>query len=381
MGLDRIEGAVGVLEAELAGLDADRMDPGLTHRLLGLFTRGERACAGAAAVLARRIGDPRVVARQQGTSMGKARAIVDLSQRIVDTPALAAAVRGGEVSLDQATEIAKAETEAPGCADRLVAVAQSQPFHELCHQARKARLENQRQGLGARQHRARRGAHRITDLGLVHVEADLEPHIGAPIVDHLEAEARRLATRAGKQEPFTAYLADAFATLYGQPASGKGSKAEVVVVVSHEVTQRGWTSVEPGELCHIPGIGPIDPQIARDIAGGRGHDAFITGVISDGTDLRQMRRWTRHIPTEIRLALNLGNPPHFNGPKCVDCGNRLRIEHDHNQPVTENGPTSLANLPDRCHPCHVAKTKRDRRRRRLAKARPAAHDRGPPDTS
>ncbi|HEX9642436.1 MAG TPA: hypothetical protein VGC11_00355 [Acidimicrobiia bacterium] len=376
MGLDRIEGAVGVLEAELAGLDADRMDPGLTHRLLGLFTRGERACAGAAAVLARRIGDPRVVARQQGTSMGKARAIVDLSQRIVDTPALAAAVRGGDVSLDQATEIAKAETEAPGCADRLVAVAQSQPFHELCHQARKARLEHQHHSLGARQHRARRGSHRITDLGLVHVEADLEPHIGAPIVDRLETEARRLAGAGGKQEPFTAYLADAFATLFGQP--GKGGKAEVVVVVSHQVAQRGWTTIGPGELCQIPGVGPIDPKVARDIA----KDAFLTGVICDGTDLRQMRRWTRHIPTEIRLALRLGDPPDFDGPRCVDCANRFRIEHDHHQPVVEGGPTSLRNLSDRCHPCHVAKTKadRNRRRKRPAATGAATPDRGPPDT-
>jgi hypothetical protein len=257
------------------------------------------------------------------------------------------------VSLDQATEIAKAETEAPGCADRLVEVAQRQPFHELCHQARKARLENQRENLGARQHRARRGGHRINDLGLVHVEADLEPHIGAPIVDRLEAEANKLAAAAGKQEPFTAYLADAFATLFGQPASGKGGKAEVVVVVSHQVAQRGWTSVEPGELCHIPGIGPIDPQIARDLA----KDAYLTGVVCDGKDLRQMRRWTRHIPTEIKLALNLGSPPDFDGRRCVDCGNRFRIEHDHDHPHADGGPTSLANLPDRCHPATSAKPK------------------------
>jgi 5-methylcytosine-specific restriction endonuclease McrA len=380
MGLDHIESAVEVLEAVVQELDADRMDPGLTHRLLGLFTRGERACAGAAAVLARRIGDPRVVARQQGTSMGRARAIVDLSERIADTPALEAAVRGGEVSLDQATEIAKAETAAPGCADALVEVAQREPFHELCRQARKAALENQREGLGTRQHAARRGSHRITDLGLVHVEADLEPYIGAPIVDRLEAEARRLAARAGKQEPFATYLADAFATLFGQPASGKGAKAEVVVVVSHEVAQRGWSNVDPGEVCHIPGIGPIDPKVARDIA----RDAFLTGVVCDGTDLRQMRRWTRHIPTEIRLALNLGSPPDFDGPKCVDCANRLRIEHDHHHPYADGGPTSLANLPDRCHPCHVAKTKADQarrpKRRRQTSTGRASPDRAPPGT-
>jgi hypothetical protein len=377
MEVEHIEGAVGVLEAAVQELDADRVDPAQVHRLTALFTRAERAAAGAAAVLARRIGDPRVVARQQGTSMGKARAIVGLSDRLADTPALEAAVRGGGLSLDQATEIAKAETAAPGCADRLVDVAQHQPLHVLRDAARKETLENQRDGLGARQHQARRASHHVTDLGLVHVEADLEPHVGAPIVDRLEAEARRLARAAGRQEPFGAYLADAFAALFSQPASGKGAKAEVVVVVSHQVTQRGWTTVEPGELCHIPGIGPIDPAVAKEIA----QDAFLTGVVCDGKDLRQMRRWTRHIPVEIHLALRLGDPPRFDGPRCVDCGNKFRIEHDHDHPHVEGGPTSLRNLRDRCWPCHVAKTKADRKRRHQAKTRRTSPDRAPPDTS
>jgi hypothetical protein len=200
-------------------------------------------------------------------------------------------------------------------------------------------------------------------------------------VDRLETEARRLAGAGGKQEPFAAYRADAFATLFGQPA--KGGKAEVVVVVSHEVAQRGWTSVEPGEVCQIPGVGPIDPHIVRDPA----QEAFITGVVCDGKDLRQMRRWTRHIPTEIKLALNLGSPPDFDGRRCVDCTNRLRLEHDHDHPYVDGGPTSLRNLPDRCHPCHVAKTKADEtRRRKRQRKRPAttgatSPGRAPPDTS
>jgi len=290
---------------------------------------------------------------------------------------LAGAVRAGGVSLDQATEIAKAETDAPGCADTLVEVAQREPFHKLRHQARRARLAHDRDNLGARQHAARRGGHRISDLGLVHVEADLEPHIGTPIVNDLEAEAKRLANRDGWNEPFEAYVADAFAAGFGTPGRSRSSKPEMVVVVSHEVAQRGWTSIEPGEVCHIPGVAPIDPQVAKEIA----QEAFITGVISDGKDLRQMRRWTRHIPAEIKLALNLGPPPTFDGRRCVDCGNRYRLEHDHDLPVVEHGPTSLDNLPDRCHPCHVRKTKADRarrRERRLTQTSTGRVDRAPP---
>lgn len=37
---------------------------------------------------------------------------------------------------------------------------------------------------------------------------------------------------------------------------------------------------------------PLDPEIARDIA----QDAFLTGLVFDGKDLRNMRRWTRNTP-------------------------------------------------------------------------------------
>ncbi|MGA9597604.1 MAG: hypothetical protein WBV06_15730 [Acidimicrobiia bacterium] len=150
-----VESAVEIFESAVHDLDADRFDRESAYRLITLFGRAERAAAGAAAVLARRIGDPRLLARQQGTTVTKARAVLGLSERLADTPVLAGAVRAGGVSLDQATEIAKAETDAPGCADTLVQVAQQEPFHELRHQARRARLAHDRSNIGARQHGAR----------------------------------------------------------------------------------------------------------------------------------------------------------------------------------------------------------------------------------
>jgi hypothetical protein len=374
METSRIEAAIEALEEGLRSLDPDVVDRGLAGRLLSLFSRGERACAGAAAMLALRVGDPRLVARQSGTSMGKARAIVGLSKRLVDTPDLNDAVRRGAVSLDQAAEIAKAETAAPGCAGELVEVARNEPFHVLKARARTAVLEDRRPGLGARQHAARRAAHHITDLGLVHLEADLEPHVGASIIERLEAEARSLAASDG-DTPWSARLADAFAACFDRPGAKRSGKPEVVVVVSHEVAARGWDEVADGEMCKIPGVGPIDAAVAKEIA----EDAFLTGVVCDGKDLRQIRRWTRTIPVEVRLALRLGTPPTFDGPRCIDCGNRFRIEFDHDQPLSEGGPTSIDNLPARCASCHVRKTARDRaRRRRLAVASPRRERDSPP---
>jgi hypothetical protein len=363
MEVERIEQAIGVIEAELRTLDAGIQDPGRARRLLELFSRGERVFAGAVAAVARRVGDPRVVAREAGTSVGKARAIVSLSRQLSVTPELRSAVREGAVSLDQATEIAKAEAAVPGCASELVSVAKTEPFHVLKTKVRETMLEEARHDLGECQRRARRASHRVTDLGLVHIEADLEPQVGAPIVESLEAEARR---RSQSDDPWSARLADAFAACFGSD-DADGSRAEVVVVVSHEVAERGWGGIEDGEVCRISGVGPIGPQVAKEIA----ENAFITGVVSDGKDLRQMRRWTRSIPVEVRLALRLGTPPEFDGPRCIDCGNRLRLEIDHVIPLAEGGSTSLANLKLRCEDCHEKKTREDRarmRRRKLAGA-------------
>jgi 5-methylcytosine-specific restriction endonuclease McrA len=130
----------------------------------------------------------------------------------------------------------------------------------------------------------------------------------------------------------------------------------MVVLVSHGVAERDWQDVRENEFCKIPGVGPIDPGIARKIAG----DAFLTGLVYDGEDLRQIRRWGRYIPVEVKLALGLGNPPEFDGVKCVDCGNRFFIESDHIDPRAGGGETALDNLADRCEPCHERKTARDR---------------------
>jgi len=137
-----------------------------------------------------------------------------------------------------------------------------------------------------------------------------------------------------------------------------------VVVVSHGVAKRGWRDVRDGEVCKIPGVGPVAPEVAQEIA----QDAFLTGVFYDGVDLRHLRRWTRNTPVEVRLALELGAPPDFDGVRCVDCGNRFRTENDHLEPHCGHGPASTDNLEPRCWRCHKAKTARDRK---AGKLRPA----------
>jgi hypothetical protein len=113
----------------------------------------------------------------------------------------------------------------------------------------------------------------------------------------------------------------------------------------------------------------VSPQVAEEIA----QDAFLNGVFYDGVDLRNFARWTRNIPIEVAVALELGSPPSFDGVYCVDCGNRFRTEFDHVQP---HGAKARLRTATSNRGAGAAT-----RRRRNATARPASSSPQSPDTS
>ena len=126
-------------------------------------------------------------------------------------------------------------------------------------------------------------------------------------------------------------------------------------------------------MCKIPGVGPIAPETAREI----GSDAFLSGLFYDGTDLRHFRRWTRNVPVGVLLSLELGEPPEFDGVKCIVCGHRFRNEKEHSEPHIAGGSASTSNLRWRCYACHQKKTAEDRKNGKLTPPDPDA-GRGPP---
>ena len=349
--------------------------PGAMRRLVAAYGTLVKLGSAGGASAARLLGDPGTLARATGTSMGKAREAIKTARQAERTPALAEALRAGELSLDQATEITKTESAVPGSTGRLLGrVRGGAPFHVLRENARRLRLEAQDpQNLARQQHEARYLRHGVTDMGTIRFEAELEPHVGMPLLSRLQAEAKRLSRKAKAAEPFERYLADALPALLDRKGPGKG-RTEMVVLVSHGVAERGWNDVRDEEFCKIPGVGPISPETAKRIAG----NAFLTGLFYDGRDLRHIRRWGGRIPAEIRIALNLGDPPEFEGRRCVDCGNRYFLETDHDEPRAAGGETALDNLRDRCDSCHDKKTARDREAGLLRPQRPPALAHAPP---
>jgi hypothetical protein len=368
-----IDQAIELLDKTNADLQPELLPASVARRLLASYVRARRLVDYGIANLSRKLDDATELARVTGTSMGTAKAVASTGKVLATSTELSAALQHGDISLDQAGEIAAAEQSCPGIATELVAIAQKDAFHVLKDKARQAKLDaEQHRNLSGRQRAARCARSYNDELGMVHIDLALEPHVGTPIVARAEAEAARLAKKArasstsGSTEPFERYLADAYASLLVGTGTGRARRPELVVLVSHEVAKRGWTDVKEGEICKIPGVGPVSPQVAREIA----QDAFLNGVFFDGKDLRNFGRWTRTIPIEIAIGLELGEPPEFDGVCCVDCGNRFKTEFDHVEPHVAHGPASNGNLKPRCWRCHQTKTKRDRKAGRLRPPEP-----------
>jgi hypothetical protein len=380
MTVAHIDDALASLEKANGELEPELLTEKAARELLARYARAGKLVAYGEALLARRIDDAAAVARATGTSMGQAKKTVETGVALADAPEVGSALASGDISLDQASEIATAEQARPGSADELLAVARAESFQVLRDKTRRIRLEaEQQRGLGERQKGARAARSYCDELGMVNIHLRLQPHVGTPIVNRAEAEAGRLyraAKKSGTPEPFERLVADAYATLLSGTGTGHTTRPELVVLVSHGVAKRGWTDVEDGEFCKIPGVGPVAPEVAKEIA----RDAFLTGVFYDGVDLRHFKRWTRNVPVAIRNALELGPPPEFDGVKCTDCGNRFRNERDHVEPRSAGGPSAINNLEWRCDPCHEEKTRRDRAAGKLTPRAPDDEDdeRGPP---
>jgi len=151
-----IDQASELVEKANADLEVELIDRDAARRLLGTYARARRVVDFGIAALSRKLGDATEVSRVTGTSMGTAKAVVQTGKVLATSNDLSAAMQHGDISLDQAREIASAEESAPGAAAELVEVAKTEAFHVLRDKARKARLDaEQHRDLARRQHDAR----------------------------------------------------------------------------------------------------------------------------------------------------------------------------------------------------------------------------------
>ena len=319
----------------------------------------EKACASAKARAAGRAALPaEQLARTSGSSVGAAKAAIDTTNALGSCPDTADALAKGEVSLEQAGEIAKTEKERPGSESELLKLAHNSGLKILKERARKLRHG----AIGAdelhrRQVAARKFRHWTNDLGNIAFTGELPPDVGVPFVNRLEAETDRVRAaakkRGGPLEERDAYRADALTRILNGDARRGGTDA--VIVVDLRAWRRGHA--HENEPCHIIGGGDLPVEVAKELS----NDAFLKVVIHDGVNPLRVKHFGRHIPAQLRTLLDIGPAPTFEGMQCVDCGRRDHLQIDHIDPVANWGPTSFENLNPRCTPDHRAKTERDRK--------------------
>ena len=388
--LDRLAQVTDQLRTDVAALDPERLSGPDAARLLEAFAEVERLAAAGKLLSARRVESSNVwrrtghrsaaahLAEATGTGIGPALTALETARNLGSLPATEEAVRQGRLSESQVKEIAGAAILEPESEQSLVDGAEGQPMSVLKLRCRRVRASGReaRHGYEAVR-RSRYFRNWVEDSGAVRFDARLTPDDGARLLAAVESGTARLAaeaTRAGAHEPRRALAADALVALAagggagptgpvgrsdgtddggsdpssrpGRSCATPGPGAVVHVRVDHAALVRGHT--EGGELCEIPGIGPIPVEVARRLA----VDAFLHVLVTDGVDVTAVARAGRSIPAALRTALLERDPT------CVvpGCDTRDRLEIDHVVPVADGGPSSLANLVRLCHWHHYLKT-------------------------
>ena len=128
-----IDQAIELLDKANADLRPELLPAQVARRLLASYARARRRVDFGIAALSRKVDDAAELARVKGTSMGTAKAVASTATVLATSTELSAALQHGDISLDQAAEIASAEQSAPGAAAELVGVAQTEAFHVLKH--------------------------------------------------------------------------------------------------------------------------------------------------------------------------------------------------------------------------------------------------------
>ncbi len=331
--LGHIEGIVDSLGSALAELRPECLDgPGAT-RLVDVLAKAESMCAAGKAIVARRVEETNAwrregfrsaahwVAAHTGESVGQAVNTLETARRLEELPATEEAFRAGKLSETQTREIASAAAAAPEAEGQLLQAAATETVTALREQCRRGiaaasddevdRYERIRKGRYLRHWTDRDGAFRL--------DGRLTPDDGARVLAALDIRRQRIfrAARAGgRKESFDACAADALVDLATNP---DGPAATIQVRVDHDAWVRGHTL--EGELCEVPGVGPIPVAVARRL----GDDAILKALVTDGTDVTLVSHPGRNIPARIRTALEERDPTCV-VPGC-DARHGLEIHH------------------------------------------------------
>lgn len=360
--------------------DADAISMGDCERVIADITAIEGMLAAAKAEAAARVarsgswrdaGDQspaHQLARQTGTTIGAARAVLETGERLRELPPLAEAARRGELSAAQTSAVAAVGAVAPELVAEFVDRAKDTTLTQLRDDAARAIATREpdpreRQRRIYEQRSLRRwvdasGAHVAQLRGTAEMIAGVFTDI-APAREKLFAEARS----RGEDMALEALDADALVAtvrvgrdgnappLLGRQETAKhrcAPRAKMLIRVDFDALLRGYPI--DGEVCEIAGYGPVSVDAVRDMAAGG--DAFLAAVISKAQQVIGVAHIGRKALAIQQTTLEWLNPI------CAadGCTEYARLEVDHTNPWVRSKVT-LTDLLDRlCSHHHDLKT-------------------------
>ncbi|MFP4513670.1 MAG: hypothetical protein ACLFRV_12055 [Acidimicrobiales bacterium] len=385
----RLEELVGSLQpGELSGPDA--------VSLMERFARLGRLAEAGVALCASRVEESQAwrrsghrdaagfVAARTGQHRRGAKDSLLVGSQLPRAGGLDGAVRGGELSRDQAAEIAHVLRERPDldAEAELLAVARRGSLRAL----RGACADVLSRGHGADERDRRAKAERtcsssVDRHGRWRLSASLPTLDGALVdraLDVFQAAAFDDARRAGLREPFSAYRADALVRMARAALGDDGARVgcssdsgdaetrstrprrgvprgrsssvrhAIVVTVPHAAFWRGHTTA--GETCEVPGVGPVPVSEVHKLVD---DDPIIKTVVTKGRDITALGTATRSIREDLRLAVALSSDGTCEVP---DCEARRFVELDHEWEYHKGGPTTYDNLRPLCTFHHDLRT-------------------------
>ena len=309
---DQICDAVALLREALPELDPKLVFGRDAARMTEKCAEGERLLATAKMLFAQRTAEcgtwrgGRAVTEEQwlaqvsGTSEAAARDTLATAQRLDELPATEDKLRAGKLSLAQATQVTAGASIDPASEAKLLRVAERSGLGRLREEKERVvaaatdELEARRRAKRNRHLRTRANGVETTGTfsGPTEEVADLL-HVLKPLAEARFNEARL----AGEHESHDAYRFDALVNLPAASAAGTSEGQRPRGPRSASTFPRYVRgSTEAGEVCEIPGVGPVPVAHAREVLS----HGLLQLVITDGIDVRTVVSTTRHVPRRSR---------------------------------------------------------------------------------
>ncbi|HEY8215604.1 MAG TPA: hypothetical protein VIH82_00620, partial [Acidimicrobiia bacterium] len=303
----------GELRDVVAALDPALYDGRDAARLTEVAAEVERLGAAARLLFGRRAVDTRGwvagssaatpeqwFAHASGCSEPQAREALATADRITGLATTEARLRDGSLSVSQAALVSRAATLDPESEPKLLKIAGRGEFRTL-------RAEHERVVAAATDaEEAQARAHRDRHLRTWTRGVETHGAFSGPTsevdtllraLEPLRRQAFEQGRTEGRRESQDVYMYDALIGLARGEKHENTSEPVARVRVDLTPVLRGKT--EPGEICEIPGVGPVPVSVARQVLS----HGLLELVLHDGKDVRAIVTRTRHVPEALKIAI------------------------------------------------------------------------------